>query len=542
MSRWRIVLLCALAAPWVLFGLTSAAYALDTRGDDGEVARGVRLAGVEIGGATRDEVAAALDRLADRLPDTPITIDTGDFAITTTAGDLGVGVDEDASLAAAMTTGHSDPWPLPPIRWAKALVADRPTPLRLSVDRARAIDTIQRLEGERRTAVAEPSVTALTGGLTMTPGVVGREVDVDDVISGLPSAIDEVGSPITISSRRVSTSPSVSDEAVKRLVDEANAATSGSIDLVIGDRTQRFGAAALRPALLLRVDDGNPSITVDPKQGTEILRTASGAPANPTGVTFSVGFGTIVPVAGKDAVLCCDDSAAAEVFEALLAGKTSVTVGTTTMTAAEGVEWAKTLGVTQVVGSFTTRHPAGQPRVANIHRISDLTRGALIAPGTTFSVNDFVGRRTPEKGFVSAPVIEEGQFSTDFGGGVSQFATTLFNAAFFAGLDIPEHKAHSIYISRYPFGREATLAYPSVDLKITNNTPYGVVIWPTYTGSSITIDLYSTPFAVGAQTDQNKTSGCGAVRVTRTRTFVADGRTENDSFTASYDCNPPKHP
>ena len=105
-----------------------------------------------------------------------------------------------------------------------------------------------------------------------------------------------------------------------------------------------------------------------------------------------------------------------------------------------------------------------------------MTRGVLIAPGETFSANGFVGKRTKEKGFASAPVIENGKFSEDYGGGVSQWATTTFNAAFFAGLDIPDHKAHSIYISRYPYGREATLAYPSVDLKIHNNTPYGVVM------------------------------------------------------------------
>jgi len=215
-------------------------------------------------------------------------------------------------------------------------------------------------------------------------------------------------------------------------------------------------------------------------------------------------------------------------------------LGTRTVTAAEGVEWANTLGVKEVVGEFTTQHPCCAARVTNIHKMSDLTKGIIIAPGETFSANDTVGRRTKEKGFVSAPVIEQGKFEEDFGGGVSQWATTTFNAAFFAGLDIPEHKAHSIYISRYPFGREATLAYPSVDLKIKNNTPYGVVIYPTYTNTSITVQLWSTRFAAGAQTAISKTSGCGDVTLTRTRVFV-DGRTDTDKFKANYNCNPPAH-
>ena len=154
---------------------------------------------------------------------------------------------------------------------------------------------------------------------------------------------------------------------------------------------------------------------------------------------------------------------------------------TTKFSAAQGVDEASKAGVKEVVSSFTTEHPGGQPRVQNIHRIADLTRGVYIPPGGSFSINDFVGERTEAKGFVSAPVISDGVFTKDTGGGVSQYATTLFNASFFAGMDIPKYKAHSVFISRYPFGREATLSYPGVDLKITNPSPYGVMIWPSYT-------------------------------------------------------------
>jgi vancomycin resistance protein YoaR len=247
----------------------------------------------------------------------------------------------------------------------------------------------------------------------------------------------------------------------------------------------------------------------------------------------------MVAVPGKDATVCCAPNAPQVLATAVLAGQKAAALDGRTLTAADAANQAASLGVQQVVGEFTTHHPAGQPRVINIHRIADLTRGQYIAPGATFSVNGFIGQRTTAKGFVVAPVIEDGEFSTDVGGGVSQFATTLFNAAFFAGLDIPQYKAHSIYISRYPFGREATLAYPSVDLKIHNNSPYGVVIWPTYTGTSLTVQLWSTRYATGAQTAQNKSSGCGPISTTRTRTYV-DGHTDQQVFHADYTCNPPK--
>jgi vancomycin resistance protein YoaR len=161
----------------------------------------------------------------------------------------------------------------------------------------------------------------------------------------------------------------------------------------------------------------------------------------------------------------------------------------------------------------------------------------VIDPGDSFSINDFVGKRTTDDGFVTGGVIENGTFAESVGGGISQFATTTFNAAFFGGLDFVEYQSHSIYISRYPYGREATLSYPKPDLVIGNSTPHGVLIWPTYTGTSITVTLYSTQFAKGAQTNQTEApvgvAGCKRVTTERTRTFV-DGHTEVDRVFAVY--------
>ena len=100
----------------------------------------------------------------------------------------------------------------------------------------------------------------------------------------------------------------------------------------------------------------------------------------------------------------------------------------------------------------------------------------MLKPGETFSLNDTVGERTAANGFAKGFIISDGVFKEDFGGGVSQVATTTFNAAFFAGLEDVEHKPHSFYIDRYPVGREATVAWGEVDLRFKNTTPYGVYI------------------------------------------------------------------
>jgi vancomycin resistance protein YoaR len=213
---------------------------------------------------------------------------------------------------------------------------------------------------------------------------------------------------------------------------------------------------------------------------------------------------------------------------------------------------AQSYGITQEVGGtnawptsrvgevspgFTTFHAAGEPRVTNIHRIADLVRGAVIPPnGGRFSVNEYVGKRTVANGFVEAGAIANGEHVSEVGGGVSQFATTLFNAAYFAGLDILTYQAHSEYFSRYPRGREATMGFPNPDLVIQNNTPYGVLIWTSYTGSSLTVTMYSTPFATGEQTgiSESHSGNCTVVTTTRTRTYV-DGRPPTtDQFHATY--------
>jgi len=151
---------------------------------------------------------------------------------------------------------------------------------------------------------------------------------------------------------------------------------------------------------------------------------------------------------------------------------------------------AEALHITEMVSSFTTHHPCCAPRVRNIHKIADTVDGAIVKPGATFSLNGFVGPRTPEKGYVMAPMIYDGEFKDDTGGGVSQFATTIFNAAFFGGYRFETYQSHSYYISRYPPGREATVSWPRPDLAFTNNTNEGILIKTAYDETSVTVTLY----------------------------------------------------
>ncbi len=538
MTRRRLALLAALATPLVLFGLLTAAWAIDRAASDGQVMRNVHLAGTAVGGHDEDDLRSTVEALATDLADVAVVLDAEAFQIETTADEIGLGVDVDATVRAAMAAGRSDPGPWSPLRWVGSLFGHRDVSLRLTVDRSKVVADVTSREGDRRTLPKEPRIEATAKGLELVPGAPGVAIDLSAVAEALPRTAASTDDRIDVDSPRVETPPTVDDRTVADLVDKANATTAEEVTLTFGDQEVAIDGTKFRPGFSLVNDTDGTRLALDHDHVAKVIDGARPNPYNATGVTFEIVDGAPVPRAGHDAVICCADTAPAAVATALLAGETKVAVEPRTITAAEGLAQAGLLGVKEVVGEFTTRHAAGQPRVKNIHRISDMTRGVLIHPGSTWSVNEHVGRRTADKGFVNAPVIEQGKFTDDIGGGVSQYATTLFNAAFFAGLDIPEHKAHSIYISRYPFAREATLAYPSIDLKIHNNTPYAVMLWPTYTNTSITVQLWSTRHAIGVQESVTPASGCGSIKLVRKRTFV-DGTVDHQTYRANYSCNPP---
>jgi vancomycin resistance protein YoaR len=147
----------------------------------------------------------------------------------------------------------------------------------------------------------------------------------------------------------------------------------------------------------------------------------------------------------------------------------------------------------RIVGQFTTHYPCCRPRVTNIKRAAQILNGQRIPSGGTFSLNAALGERTTARGFVPAPMISGGAFVDSVGGGISQIATTLYNAAFFAGLELVEHTPHSIYISRYPMGREATISWGGPELIFRNDWSAPIRIEARATNTSVRFRLFSLP-------------------------------------------------
>jgi vancomycin resistance protein YoaR len=154
---------------------------------------------------------------------------------------------------------------------------------------------------------------------------------------------------------------------------------------------------------------------------------------------------------------------------------------------------AQSMHITALVASYETVYGGDPNRIHNVQLVSHLIDGQAIAPGATFSFNEATGARTAAKGFLEAPVIINGELQTGLGGGVCQVSTTVFNAAYEAGLPITARTNHALYISHYPQGRDATVDYPDVDLKFVNDTGHWLLLRTWVGSSSLTVALYGTP-------------------------------------------------
>ena len=525
----------ALLAVVAVVAAVVAGWVLDDKVLGGDIARNTSIAGVDVGRLDIDEAAELLTD--GRLTDRPIELRHDTNALTITAAELGVMVDAELALAdAAEQPGLI----AQPIRWIGSLFGNRSFDVRYTVD----VDVL----GE--VVAGSDSFFDLDFGLPQLELVNGRFVEAD--VASLPIVdTDELRNLVLDAAitggngTAVIEIPIIGSEAVDRgadeLIAEAHRLTKNGIALrVPGVITRRrVSQSALRSWLVFGGTIDEPTISLDEQLAQSTVETLfidyGDAGDEPT---FTVDpAGRVRIVGSSPGAVCCTLDTPERILAGMEAGERLVELRPREDPDVRGIEWAKSLGIVEVIGEFTTNYQPNQTRNINIQRIAELTQGAVIEPGGEFSINDYVGRRTRENGFVDAGVISNGVFTTSVGGGISQYATTLFNAAFFAGLDFGDYQSHSIYISRYPYGREATVNFPNVDLEILNTTPYGVLLWPTTDETSITVTLYGTKWVEGEQTGQTeRRQGVSCIRVTteRTRTYLEDGRTEIDTVFARY--------
>ncbi|MGH9180916.1 MAG: VanW family protein [Acidimicrobiales bacterium] len=529
--------LVSLAVIGGLFFLVLAAWAVDTSVNGGRVSRHVTVGGRQVGGFSRTQVAATVDELAKAYETTPVRIDAPGGGFSVPPGELGLQLRRNATVQAVMDVGRRGPAAGRFGDWVGGWFGRRPAPVRIAVDQA-AVYRVVAEKDTARTAPVEPGLRAVEGRLEPVPGRPGQGLDPSSVLAELPRAAARGGLPVRVSVRRGAVPPRFGVEDIAPLVHEGERLAAEPLAVIVDDERGTVPVATLRGWLRAVPSGAGVALGVDGEQAAKDLAAllpGAGTPAVET--AFNVEGGAVRIVPGSPGTACCSPVAAERITRALRErADPPLALPLTRVDPKLTPEEAAALGVIQEVGTFTTNHAPGQPRVTNIHRIADIVRGQVIEPGSTFSINEFVGKRTRANGFVVDAVIEDGLFAESVGGGISQFATTTFNAAFFAGMEFDEYQSHSLYISRYPYGREATLSFPHPDLRIKNPSPYGVLLWPTYTDRSITVTLYSTKWVEVTQSNQTKEARgpCTRVRTERTRVLVADGTTKVDSILALY--------
>lgn len=534
--RWALV---AAGTFGGLLVLIVGAWAIDAAVHSGQVVRNVELDGQAVGGLSESDLRTVVAARDEAYASTPVRVGTPAGTVELSAAEVGLSIDEEATVAAVLDAGRDGSILGRPFTWLGTLVGDHDVAVVHTADDDDVTVALAGAEEANRVEPVEPTIEIVDDTIRAVPGVPGTTLDLAAAGPAIVAAASGSADPVVVGLATVPLPPLATDAAAEATAAEANELAASPLTVDVGGTSTTVEPATLRTWMraVPGTDGRSLQLQLDVARVEADLAAEIGAVGTPpTELSWDVGLAGVTYTEGTTGTRCCAPDSVQKVVDTLAAGGDRVELALTTAFPEHDAAWAESMRIVEPVATFTTRHACCESRVDNIQRMADIVRGAVIEPGETFSLNGYVGPRTTGKGFVEAGVIYAGKFTTDVGGGVSQFTTTLFNAAFFAGLEIPTYQAHTIYISRYPYGREATLSYPAPDLQIRNNTPYGILLWPTYDGTSITVTLYSTRHIEADQTAQRtqRAGACTRVSTDRTRTWIGDGRTEVDTFVATY--------
>lgn len=480
----RIVARVAIGA-LAVFAIILAADLLHT---SGKSARGTVIAGIDAGNLESSDLQVVVDELRGRAA-RPVPIRTSSGTVTPTPGDLGLTFDADATTARLMEQPRN---PL--------------TRLATLFGGSRTVDPVVRIDREAFGATLDAHRTALEraaveGGVHYRDGA---------AIGDLPAAGKRVARPAAASTltrhwldgRTVDLptedfSPTVSADTVRATV-IGPAATAASGPLVLqGAENTTVRITPTQLGMVLRfVPDGHGGLRpqIDQKRAVAMFRPGLARTEHaPRNATFSLSSGTPTVVPSRDGATI-DWSRTVASMSSVMARTGAdrvVEVGYRTTKPRLDTAAARKLGVREVVSEFSTggfSSASGE----NIRLVAQEVDGALVLPGKTFSLNGYTGPRGTAQGYVTSTIIDHGRAAKAVGGGISQFATTLYNASYFAGLEDIDHTEHSYYISRYPEAREATVFEGAIDLVFRNDTPYGIYIETAWSESAVTVRMWST--------------------------------------------------
>ncbi|MET9339571.1 VanW family protein [Nonomuraea sp. NPDC003804] len=467
--------------------LLALAYVVPAVIMSGSVLRGTEVGGVDIGGLT---VTEAADKLRDELAPTierPLQVEVNGRKETVQPDEAGVELDVVGTIEQAPSGFPS------PVEVWRALTGTTAIEPKVTVESAQLSRTVEALAAKVDQKAREGKV-AFKGlePVTVAPRE-GRVLDQAAAAKLISAAF--LGPRKSVTLPVETDKPTTTPAAVKAAAATATRAVSGPITLTRDGKQAQIPAAVIAANLTFVADgEGGLEPRFDAREAIAGIESQLvDAAQAPRDATYDVVGGKLKLVKARKGKGVDDKKLATDVAEALkTGGSRTIPVELAVVSPRLTDSELRAMGIKEKVGSFTTQHPCCAARVTNIQLMARTLNGYIVKPGETFSINGIVGERTAAKGYVPAGQIVAGKMEDGVGGGVSQFATTMYNAAYFGGFQDVEHLAHMYWISRYPAGREATVFWPSVDLKWKNDSEYGVLVKTSYTGTSITVDLWST--------------------------------------------------
>lgn len=489
MRRRLLAVALALVTAGVVLGFVFA-------GSAAKIADGVRVDGIDVGGLDTNDALALLQQKALAVANTPIAFVASGHRFPIRAVELGVQDDWRTAIADARRQGDG----FVPLRGFKRIGvqvfgADLTPPtdvlsgalqyklelIAKAVDRSPRDARLVRDGLDVRVVAAQPGIELQRAAAEQT---------IVQALASLHRTATEIALPVR------ETPPRVRALALHRAAVQARTALSAPITLELGPT--RWLVSPARLAELLELPSGGTTkLSIGgPAAIAWLTKLASRVESPPRDATFAVD-GPHVRIVASKAGMQLDVARTADAI--LVAAKhvrprfRVAQLVTESAPAKISTAKARTMGIVGIVSSFTTDFGGVPNRIHNVETVAHLIDDTLIAPGDTFSFNKTTGDRTAAKGFLIAPVIVNGELTTGLGGGVCQVSTTVFNAAFDAGLNITARTNHALYISHYPQGRDATVNYPDVDLRFVNDTAHWLLLRTFVSSSSLTVNLYGTP-------------------------------------------------
>jgi vancomycin resistance protein YoaR len=484
--QWSIVAIVVLAIATLALGFGFA-------GSAKTLPPGATVAGMSVGGLTTDEAVARLNARYEALKTLPAVFTAGPRRWQIRPNEMILGIDWRAAVETARRQGDG----FAPVRGLRRIgtrfFGADVTP-RAQVSTAVLAHNLDGMQGRINRPQREAALRLRGLQPEIVRGATGRELDRAAAARLIVSSLVSLDRSETALPLRIS-QPEVTAADLTPLLAQVRTAVSGPVRLTVSET--RWRLPRWRIARLLELPaNGRTSLTIGGAEANAFFKRFRAQVDQPAvDAQFVVLSGDRVQVRPAQPGLQLDVDAAAR---AILAAALSPTDRVARLLVEQSkpertTREARAMGITGRVAGYTTYYGGVANRIHNVQLVARLIDGELIAPGATFSFNQTTGERSPERGFRSAPVIINGELQDGIGGGVCQVSTTVFNAAYEAGLPIETRTNHALYIDHYPQGRDATVNYPDIDLKFHNDTGKWLLL-RTFVGSSaLTVKLYGKP-------------------------------------------------